>query len=353
MVLGGPDTGKNTLITYLSNTLLRRGFKVAVMDADMGQSEVGPPTTMSLAYLEKPIFELLEAKPYLIFFIGSTSPAYVIGRVLKGTEELMSHFNNTQGNRDLILNMPGWISGEGAAKFVLQMISKTSPDHLVSLEREKEVEDILKEVKPSVQLTRLSVSPYTRPRTKEERKFLRETSYRKYFAGSRVFTIRYGEIDFSLLFSSIGKAAPLNVIREVENTVKSRVLYCEQGKFSINAIVARKASLMTEILGETADKEQEDGGEFATELKPNVQKEIRVVPITELSNLMVALIDRKEQFVSLGIIKSLDFRSRQITVIAASRPSELNRIEVGKVRITQEGYEIGYVQIRRIMLSPR
>lgn len=350
MVLGGPDTGKNTLITYLSNMLLRRGFKVAVMDADMGQSEIGPPATMSLAYLKTPIFELLEVKPESIFFVGTTSPAYVISRVLRGAEELVNHFDSTNGNGDLIVNMPGWISGEGAANFVLQMISKTNTRHLVSLQREKEVEDILKDVKPTVSVTRLSVSPYARPRTRDERKFLRETSYRKYFAGSRVFTIRYGKVDFSPLFSSIGIEAPSKVIKEVENVVKSRVLYCEESNYSINAIVASQADPTTEILSENTTKEEEKNESTSRGSKLDIQKEIRVVPINELTNLMVALIDKKEQLVSLGILKNLDFPTRQVTLSATSRPKELGRVEVGKIRITPQGYEIGFAQIRKAML---
>lgn len=351
MVLGGSDAGKNTLITYLTNRLLRGGFKVAIMDADMGQSEIGPPTTMSLAYLQNPIFELLEAEPSSIFFVGSTSPAYMISRVLKGIEELMSHFNKAQVKEDLIVNMPGWISGHGAVDFVLQMISKINTSHLVSLQRENEVEDILKEVPSRVDLTKLTVSPYARPRTREERKFLRETSYRKYFVGSKEFTMRCSKIDFSPLFSSQGEEVSLKVIREVENIVGSRVLYCEQDNFSINAVVMSQVEAKTELFGETTDEEQNHEAGSTRGEKTPVQKEIRLVPVNELSDLIVALFDKNEQFVSLGILKNLDFRAKRISVSAISKPSELSRIELGKVKITHQGHEIGYAEIRRVMLT--
>jgi polynucleotide 5'-hydroxyl-kinase GRC3/NOL9 len=349
MILGGPDTGKNTLITYLSNTLLRVGLKVAIMDADMGQSEIGPPTTMSVTFLENPIFELLEAEPNSMFFVGSTSPAFVVGRVLEGTEKLMNSLNGNYEEAILLVNMPGWINGQGATDFVLQMISKTNASHLIALQRENEVEDILKEVTPRVQSIKLTASPYARPRTREERKFLRETSYRKYFAGLREITMHYGEIDFSPLFSTCGKEASLKVVREVENIVRNRVLYCEERNSSINAIVVGRVGVRTEILDEITAEQQDNGTGHEIDVERETQKEIRVIPISELENIIVALFDENEQLISLGMLKNLDFRAKRATVSAISKPSQLSRIEVGKVKISRQGHEIGYAEIRKVL----
>lgn len=349
MILGGLDTGKNTLITYLSNTLLRIGFKVAIMDADMGQSEIGPPTTMSVSFLENPIFELLEAEPNSMFFVGSTSPAFVVSRVLEGTEKLMNSLNENYGEAILLVNMPGWINGQGATDFVLQMISKTNASHLVALQRENEVEDILKEAPPRIQSIRLTVSPYARPRTREERKFLRETSYRKYFAGLREITMHYGEIDFSPLFSSYGKEASLKVLKEVEDIVRNRVLYCEERNSSINAIVMGQVGARTEIFDEITAEQQNNETGLEIGVKHQTQKEIRVIPISELNNIIVALFDKNEQLISLGMLKNLDFRTKRATVSATSKPNELSRIEVGKVKISHQGHEIGYAEIRTLL----
>jgi len=61
------------------------------------------------------------------------------------------------------------------------------------------------------------------------------------------------------------------------------------------------------------------------------------------------LLDKNKQFVSLGILKNLNFQAKRITIGARSKPSELSRIEVGKVKITQQGHEIGYAEIRRLV----
>jgi polynucleotide 5'-hydroxyl-kinase GRC3/NOL9 len=44
ILLGATDTGKSTLAKFLIFNLCKRGLKVALIDADIGQSFLGPPT---------------------------------------------------------------------------------------------------------------------------------------------------------------------------------------------------------------------------------------------------------------------------------------------------------------------
>ena len=49
IVLGETDTGKTTLANFLIFNLCQRGSRVALVDADIGQSTLGPPATIGLA----------------------------------------------------------------------------------------------------------------------------------------------------------------------------------------------------------------------------------------------------------------------------------------------------------------
>ena len=49
IILGATDTGKSTLAKFLITHLCKQGLKVALVDADIGQSFLGPPTTIGLA----------------------------------------------------------------------------------------------------------------------------------------------------------------------------------------------------------------------------------------------------------------------------------------------------------------
>ncbi|MGC9346339.1 MAG: Clp1/GlmU family protein, partial [Candidatus Bathyarchaeales archaeon] len=58
MVLGTVDSGKTSFCTYLTNKLLNGKQKVAILDGDLGQSDVGPPCTVAYAFVTKPVTDL-------------------------------------------------------------------------------------------------------------------------------------------------------------------------------------------------------------------------------------------------------------------------------------------------------
>ena len=348
MVLGGLDTGKNTLITYATNLLIQDGMKVILMDADMGQCEIGPPTTMSVAMITEPISELLEMDPDSVFFVGSTSPMHSVGRVLDGAGKLMGFLNKSAEDATLFVNMPGWISGPAAGYFVQQMISRTGVTRLAVLQREDEAQSVLEGLPSKIEVTKLPVSSYALPRSKEERKFLRETSYRKYLSRSILTIARWEDIDFSPLFLSRGKKASPQAIRKVGDAVRSRVLYCEEGKDFINAIVTDYADATTEVVGE--EDQLEASAHLSTEVtSTQKQKEIRVISSRELEYLMVALHGRGKPMVFLGVLKRLDFRGRRATIVTPVEIRDIDTLEVGRVRVSPQGYELGYAEIHRTL----
>jgi polynucleotide 5'-kinase involved in rRNA processing len=161
--------------------------------------------------------------------------------------------------------------------------------------------------------------------------------------------MHYSEIDFSPLFYCHGEEASLKVIKEVENVVRNKVLYCEEGSFSINAIVMGHVDASTELVDEETSMQQSNDVENESDRERPVQKEIRVIPTSQMDNLVVALFDKTERLTSLGILRDLDFRAKRATVSTILKPNELKKIEIGRVKVSRQGYEIGYAEIRRIL----
>jgi polynucleotide 5'-hydroxyl-kinase GRC3/NOL9 len=78
LVIGGSAVGKSSFCRYLTQSLLARQAEVAFVDADVGQSNLGPPTAVTLGYPTSPVdFSTVPAAAY--YFVGSTGP---IGRFL-------------------------------------------------------------------------------------------------------------------------------------------------------------------------------------------------------------------------------------------------------------------------------
>ena len=78
LVIGGSAVGKSSFCRYLADALLARQAEVAFVDADIGQSNLGPPATVTLGYPTSPV-DFSAMSPVGYYFVGSTGP---MGRFL-------------------------------------------------------------------------------------------------------------------------------------------------------------------------------------------------------------------------------------------------------------------------------
>ena len=74
ILIWATDTGKSTLAKFLIFNLCQVGLKVALVDVDIGQSFLGPPSTIGFSIFKSdPDWEVVLSPPE-IFFVGSTTP---------------------------------------------------------------------------------------------------------------------------------------------------------------------------------------------------------------------------------------------------------------------------------------
>ena len=187
-MLGGVDVGKTYTVTALANRFHERGFKVAVVDADVGQSDVGPPCCIGMGMLERRIQKLAEVPLHSLYFVGNTSPYRYMHECVEGAVAAVREAQKRHA--DLILvDSTGWIEGEEAKIFKLLEIRAIDPSLVVAIEKEDELGHILPHLNRKV--IRLQRSPETKSRTREERRALREEAYNSYFraAQDRVFEL--------------------------------------------------------------------------------------------------------------------------------------------------------------------
>ncbi len=190
MVMGDVDSGKTTFSTFLVNRALASSSpKVALIDADIGQADIGPPTTMGLTLIQKPITELFALEAEAIFFAGITNPSRVVDRVLLGLRELKRRAEAADAEF-VVVNTDGWVQGVEAKDYKLNLAKEVSASIIVGLQLGDELEDILNAMKgEGLNVLRLSSSPVVKRRDREERKRLREQGYRKFLEGNALRTI--------------------------------------------------------------------------------------------------------------------------------------------------------------------
>ena len=182
LLVGGVDTGKTSLATFLANGLLARGFRVGVVDADLGQSEIGPPTTIGLGRVTRELDRLGDADVAGLFFVGSTSPRGHVESTIAGTQR-MTERAFAQGFERVLVDTCGLIDGPLGRILKPGKIERLSPDLVICLERQGECEAMLGRYagKDRPDILRLAVGGHARRRSALERRRHRQTALEAYF----------------------------------------------------------------------------------------------------------------------------------------------------------------------------
>ena len=182
ILLGATDTGKSTLAKFLIFNLCKRGLKVALVDADIGQSFLGPPATIGFSVFKSdPGWELLLSPPE-IFFVGSITPEGHFPNHLKGTKRMADKALLSIADV-IIVDTTGFILGEAGKELKRRKIDLLSPRFIVALQKANEIEHVLDLYKedPLYKILRLPLSDQVRPRSMEERKINRTNKFQDYF----------------------------------------------------------------------------------------------------------------------------------------------------------------------------
>jgi polynucleotide 5'-hydroxyl-kinase GRC3/NOL9 len=189
VVIGGADTGKTTLCTFLSNFLILENRQVTVVDADIGQTDLGPPTTMAAGDVTASVVNLSEVKPSERLFIGLTSPGRAKTKVIRSIKRLVECRART--GKIVIVNTDGWVAGNEAVLYKLQMLDELQPEITLGIGG-GEISPILQ---TGNRMALLVGSPDTiKERTRVDRRELRSLGYKKYLAGASLRVFRLDEV---------------------------------------------------------------------------------------------------------------------------------------------------------------
>jgi polynucleotide 5'-hydroxyl-kinase GRC3/NOL9 len=189
LVLGANDTGKSTLVTRLASALAGAGHTVGVVDADLGQSDVGPPTTVGLGRVGRSLERLADAELIGFEFLGVTSPATCMRETAAATGRLVRRALDTGCDRVLV-DTSGLVEGRFGRALKRLKIDRVAPDVLVALQRAEECEPILRAYAdaPRPAIVRLPAARTTR-RSATVRRHARRRALEVYLAGAVPVTL--------------------------------------------------------------------------------------------------------------------------------------------------------------------
>lgn len=182
MLVGAVDTGKTTLFRYLLSSSIAMHGKAAALDADPGQSRLGPPTTISLGLFGS-AGRRERRQRMRHWFVGATTPAGHMLQMLSGCGRLLKKAREITDGL-IIMDTSGLVDPEkGGVQLKLSKIDLLQPSVLIVLQKDRELESWIRPVRigKRVLVIDMPAAPAVRKRDYMERQSYREESFRRYF----------------------------------------------------------------------------------------------------------------------------------------------------------------------------
>ncbi|MEM0057437.1 MAG: Clp1/GlmU family protein [Candidatus Bathyarchaeia archaeon] len=328
LVLGNVDSGKTSFCTYLTNKLLGSGCKIAVLDGDLGQSDIGPPCTIAYAVVSKPLTDLFNLEPTNAYFVGVTSPSRALEKVIQGIAMLMEEA--LKHNPDyVIVNTDGWVDGEDAIKYKLQVIEKIRPDMVFCLQQDETLTPLLNAIE-NFKTIKVESPPTIKQRSREKRKSLRELGYIKYLKGAKVQSIPISWVkiegdEFASLNKTYGNAKR---DKEICDLLGMKPLHIAELKDKIQVVVGRGRWIDPEKIRKTEE---------------TLGKKVEVAWKGDEEGLLTALYNSENRFLGIGVLREIDY-IRKVLKIFTPVSGGIATVAVGKIRLDKNLREVPALQ---------
>ncbi|MFN7105058.1 MAG: Clp1/GlmU family protein [Pyrobaculum sp.] len=327
LIIGVMDVGKSTMAALIGNTALSRGYKVAIIDADVGQNDLGPPTTVSLAKLNWYVTHLRQLVAEKSMFLQSTSLTHIWPKAVAKIAKAVEYAKNRWQAETIVVNTDGWVLDEEAVAYKRQLIEKIKPALIVAIQIENE---LMKIIEGYSNVLILPPPPHVRARSREDRKIHREMGYGRYIFPPAELAISLDKIPFCNLPLFKGVEISDSLKKMLARALGMSILRAYQIGSKVYAIV-ESDMLATKKVG---------GAQVAC------------IPVDFEKGLLVGLEDQEGFLVGLGVLKKIYYDKKKAIIYTSSdvekRPGEVKCIRLGLVRLDENFMEVERVNLLKI-----
>lgn len=192
LILGGTDTGKTSLAAALAKRAAA-SRPVGIIDADIGQSHIGPPATVGWAIVDSPEVEMSSLAGAGISFVGDVTP---VGHLLQLTAAITGCVQQvSEATKLVIIDTPGFISGSAAKALWWTVQRILQPELILAVESEDELNDIIAGSRSfEGRVERIKSPKEIAKKSPASRRSYRRRQFRKYFEVSYVYDINLSEV---------------------------------------------------------------------------------------------------------------------------------------------------------------
>ncbi len=192
LILGASDTGKTSLAAALGRQL-SQSRPVGIVDADIGQSHIGPPTTVGWAVIENTQTDFSQLTPGGISFVGDITP---VGHLLQLTAAVAQCVEQVSKVTEMIIvDTPGFIRGPAASAlwWTVQRILRAKL--ILAVQQNDELSGILAGLQYLGSALELIKSPSQIPvKSPQNRRSYRQSRFSEYFRDRHLYNVSLRDV---------------------------------------------------------------------------------------------------------------------------------------------------------------
>ncbi len=331
LVIGATDRGKTTLVATWARALAAENAATFILDADTGQSEIGPPGCVGLARAQAGVERLSDLKPEASFFVGALTPsAAALEHVL--AVRRAADTACALGAERLLIDTPGWVHGPGARRWLAALTQSLLPGTVAGVGTPGELAGLLKLLQASSGATIENVAPpegvsRKSPGLRATRRVLKLS---KALSGSRDLALPLDSL--STLGATLGTGTPLppELLRWCSAALKMPVAHAEQSEGVLSVYVSGPLRSGWESLTSPV----------AYHFKA---KSVRVFPLRSHEGVLLGLHDGAGKLLGIGRFAGLDTERGELQVTTPLLESQVERLALvafGRFRCAPDGSEI-------------
>jgi len=321
MVTGPVDSGKTSLSTMIANVALSRGLKTAIVDLDVGQGDLAPPTFIAMKVLEEPVTWLRLLKGDSYRFVGHITPVHnpYYTRFILGARELVEEARE-RGCSAIVVNTCGWVTGLSAIEMLVEIAYIVRATHVVALD-DALYERLSNALAPRARVVRAPRPRVVRERNRVDRRMLRRHQYMRFFQNAKRVCLDVSKL---LVLGSCclsGRRLSADALPEELRSALSRYVVYEHD----DAVVLWSR--------------REVPADLLTRIRSSIGKEVYVVTPSTAKGLLCAVLDGSMRVAAPALIDSVDLDRGEICIVSEYR-GEVSGLIIGRVKISESWDEI-------------
>ena len=342
LFVGTIDRGKTTLATLAARSLTLDGLRVAVVDTDIGQSEIGPPGTVGIAavksdWAKDTATKLSDLRPAATYFVGAFAPPSVALELVVATAQAVRFAKDGKAQR-ILVDTTGYAIGPAARRLKVAKAQVIAPALIVGIGQGGEITSLLSAMSAASGATVLALEmpPEVGRKSPGFRATRRLTRLAKALDnGDGAHELALPLQNISLVGASLtgGVALPPELIRWAANTLRVAIVRAEQSEATLTLFVEGKMPRLS------------DSATAPLAAHFRVQN-IRFVALAAYANVYIGLHDANGRLLTVGCFLRLDAENAEIIVSAppSLAPERVKLVVFGRVRVQSDGTFLGDVR---------